>query len=116
MSEPTARPVVVIAGETLGQGDDALGAVLMRAFLKTLAKAEPRPRALVFQNGGVKHVVEGAALVEDVRALAATGVEVLSCGTCLDWFGLKDRVAVGVVSNMHDIVTLLLRASSVIRP
>lgn len=116
MTSETAGPAVVIASETLGSGDDELGAVLMRAFVKTLAKVDARPSAVIFQNGGVRHTLEGAALLEDVRALEALGVPVLVCGTCLDWFGAKDRLAAGAISNMHDILTLLLAAPSVIRP
>lgn len=109
------RPVVVIASQTVGSGDDGLGAVLMRSFVKTLVGLPEKPAAIVFQNGGVLLTVDDSPLLEDLRALEAGGVVLLVCGTCLDWYERRSRLAVGGVSNMHDIASLLLAAPSVIR-
>jgi len=109
------RPVVLLAASTIGSGDDALGAVLMRSFLKTLAGVEPQPAAIVFLNSGVLLVADDSPLLAELRALEAAGVRLLACGTCLDWYERKARVAVGAVSNMQDIATLLLGAPRVVR-
>jgi selenium metabolism protein YedF len=109
------RPVVVLSSQTVGSGDDGLGAVLMRSFVKTLVGLPEKPAAVVFQNGGVLLTVDDSPLLEDLRALETAGVVLLVCGTCLDWFERRSRLAVGAVSNMHDIASLLLAAPSVIR-
>ena len=108
---------VFVSAREMGRGDDKLGYVLMRAFVKTLNELDPRPESIVFVNTGVQLVVEGAGdTVPSLRALADQGVEILVCGTCLDFFGLKEKVAVGRVSNMFEIVETLDKAHHVIEP
>lgn len=110
-----AGPVVVfVASDVLGRGADELGERLMGAFFHTIAEAGPRPDLLVFMNAGVKLVVEGARTVDDLRALAGQGVEVLACGACLSYYGLTERLAVGRVSNMYEIAKTLLEARKVV--
>jgi selenium metabolism protein YedF len=106
--------VVLVASDSLGRGDAELGQVLVRGFLHTLNEVEPLPATLVFINSGVKLVTEGSAVLDDLRALCDKGVEVLACGTCLNYYALTDRVAVGQVSNMYSIAEGLLRADKVI--
>jgi selenium metabolism protein YedF len=106
--------VVLVAGDALGRGEAELGNILIRGFLHTLNEVEPLPATLVFINSGVKLVSEGSAVLDDLRALCDKGVEVLACGTCLDYYALKDRVAVGQISNMYSIAEALLRADKVI--
>jgi selenium metabolism protein YedF len=106
--------VVLVAGDTLGRGEAELGNILIRGFLHTLNEVEPLPTTLVFINSGVKLVGEGSVVLDDLRALRDKGVEVLACGTCLDYYALKDRVAVGQISNMYSIAEALLRADQVI--
>lgn len=108
--------VVLVASDRFGQGDDELGRILMLAFVKTLATVVPRPRKLIFLNSGVKLTTEGSDLVEAIGSLENSGMEVLSCGTCLDFYGLKERLQVGTVSNMFDIASALVNADRVIRP
>lgn len=112
----SARVVVLIASERFGEGDDALGGILMRAFVTTLAELGPLPEALLLVNGGVRLAAEGSPLIEGLRGLAAAGVEVLACGTCLDFYHLKEQLAVGRVTNMSEIVTALTTADRVLRP
>lgn len=107
--------VVLLASDVIGQGDDRLGAVLMRAFLHTLQEAEPKPDVIICMNGGVRLAVEGSQVLADLRALAEGGIELLLCGTCLDFFGLKDKVLVGTISNMYSIAETLLSAGKVVR-
>jgi selenium metabolism protein YedF len=108
--------VVLIGATELGDGDPELGRTLMRMFVFTLKEVEPPPSALVFVNRGVRLTTEGSRLLDDLVELAARGVEILSCGTCLDYYGLKERLAVGQVTNMFQIATLLSTADRVIRP
>ena len=107
--------VVLIATPHLGEGAEELGTILMRSFLKTQAKVERRPDTLVLLNEGVKLAVEGSVVVDDIRALEESGTTVLACGTCLDFYELRDKLATGTVSNMFDIVTALNAAGHVIR-
>jgi len=108
--------VVLFASSLLGEGDPELGRILMRSFVKTLREARPLPSAAIFVNSGVRLTTEGSPLLEDIAALEAAGVEVTSCGTCLDFYGLKDRLRVGRVTNMFEIVSKLTAADRVVRP
>ena len=112
---PTGEGVTAfVATDVVGRGDDTLGAILMKSFLHSLTELDHPPRSLVLMNAGVRLATEGAEALESLRALASAGVSVLVCGTCLDFFGLRDKAAVGRVSNMYEIVETLANASSVI--
>jgi len=106
--------VVLIPSEGMGRGDEELGGILMRSFLHTLNELEPFPDTIIFLNAGVKLTVEGSPVLEDLERLGKRGVEILACGTCLGYFGLKDKLAVGEVSNMYSIAEILLSAGSVV--
>jgi selenium metabolism protein YedF len=108
--------VVFVAADGIGRGDEELGWGLMQAFLGALAAAEPRPRTVALMNSGVKLAIEGHRGVEPLAALAAAGTEILSCGTCLDYFGVREQLAVGQASNMVEITGRLLTAGHVVRP
>lgn len=107
---------VLLSSRTLGEGDEDLGRLLMVAFVKTLEDLVPRPRTLLFMNGGVHHAVEGSELVDVLTALERDGIEIFVCGTCLDFFGLKDSLAVGKISNMFEISSKLVAADRIVRP
>ncbi|MDH7488456.1 MAG: sulfurtransferase-like selenium metabolism protein YedF [Anaerolineae bacterium] len=113
---PAAGPLVlVVPGEFMGRGENPeLGNILIRAFFHTLGEVEPLPDVIIFFNAGVKLVVEGAAVADDLNALCKRGVRVMACGTCLGHFGLKDKVAVGEVSNMYTIAETMLRAGKIV--
>jgi selenium metabolism protein YedF len=106
------RTVVVLSEDIMGRGSQELGKILIKAFLNTLAENDPPPWRTVLFNRGVMLAVEGEDTVEALSNLEKMGVEILVCGTCLDFFGLKDKVAVGVVSNMYDILTTMLTATN----
>ena len=105
--------VVFISSNTVGRGDVELGIVLMRSFIPTLLEIDERPKKIVFMNSGVKLTVTGSPVLEHLQTIEKEGVELLVCGTCLDFFGLKDKVKVGSISNMFELVTTLSRADKV---
>ena len=114
---PVTGPLVVyVSADRMGRGADELGGILIRAFLHTLNEVAPLPDTLVFVNTGVKLVTEGSPVLEDVQTLADQGVDVLACGTCLNYLELTDKVAIGTVSNMYDIAETLLAAGKVVTP
>jgi len=114
-STPTAGPLVlVVPDECMGRGDAELGAILIRAFFHTLGEVEPRPATIIFFNSGVKLVVEGSKVLEDLQALKEQGIEILACGTCLGYYELKEKVAIGEISNMYTIAETILNAGKVV--
>ncbi|MDZ7338806.1 MAG: sulfurtransferase-like selenium metabolism protein YedF [candidate division KSB1 bacterium] len=106
--------VLVVSQDRMGHGDSQLGEVLIRSFFHTLNEVEPRPQTIIFFNTGVRLVVQGSPLVDDLRALHGQGVQIIACGTCLAHFGLKEKVAVGEISNMYTIAETLLGAGRVV--
>ena len=109
--EPT---MLLVASNTLGRGDDALGSVLMRTFIHTLGESDIKPHKIIFMNSGVKLVTQGSEVIDDLRAMEKESVEILACGTCLGHFGLKDAVEVGRISNMYEITMALMKSTKVI--
>ena len=103
----TGKPVYLFTSETLGQGSDELGAILMRSFFTALQEVDPKPKTLLFLNGGVKLAVKGSAVLPAIQKLEQQGVAVLSCGTCLDYYHLKEELAVGSATNMFTIINEL---------
>ncbi len=114
--QKTEKVVVYINSNLMGVGEEALGAILMRSFLKTLLDLKPIPSKLIFVNSGVQLTTEGSEVLETLKTLSDRGVEILSCGTCLDFYGLKEKLKVGIISNMFDIAQSLLDADRLIRP
>jgi selenium metabolism protein YedF len=110
----TGPLVLVVSASQMGRGPKELGEILMRAFFHTLGEVDPRPDTVIFFNEGVRLTAEGSPLLEDLEKLVESGVEILVCGTCLGFFDLKDKIAVGEVSNMYSIAETLLRAGKVI--
>ena len=108
------KAVFLIASDALGRGEDELGKILAKAFFPTLTEVTPLPQTLIFINTGVRFVASDSPALDSLKTLAESGVAILACGTCLDYFGLKEQVAVGTVSNMYDIVETLSTADKVI--
>lgn len=105
---------VFVGRDIIGDGDRELGTNLMRMFFYTLAQGEDKPGAVLFMNAGVKLPTLDEQVVEHLKALSAVGVEILVCGTCLNFYGLTDQLRVGTVSNMYDIVTRMQKAGKVV--
>ncbi len=114
---PASGPTVVfVSAETMGTGNDELGRLLLKNFLVTLLDLDDAPDTLFFVNAGVKLACRGAEVLEALDKLACRGTDIAACGLCLDFFGLKEELAVGRVTNMFDIAQTLSRAGRVIRP
>ncbi|QZY55116.1 sulfurtransferase-like selenium metabolism protein YedF [Crassaminicella profunda] len=99
--------VILFGSDMLAEGSEELGKILMKGYIYTLTEYTPYPKTLLFMNSGVKLTVEGSEVLDYLKHLESEGVELLSCGTCLDYFHLKDKLAVGSVSNMYSIVDAL---------
>jgi selenium metabolism protein YedF len=113
----TKRPhVICFTSDIMGSGPAELGAILMKAFVNTIKEVKPLPSHCVFYNTGVNLVVEGSTMIEPFRLLSERGVRLLACGTCLDYFKVKDKLRVGTVSNMFTILETLSSAGHVIKP
>jgi selenium metabolism protein YedF len=116
---PEAQPVrnvVYIGNNGMGRGDDDLGAKLMRGFLRTVMDSTPLPWRMLFVNSGVKLTTIDQEALEAIALLEEKGVEVLSCGTCLEHFNLKEKLGAGKVTNMFEIIESLNSATKVISP
>lgn len=110
------KTVVVISGQYMGSGDDALGAVLMKGFIYAISQQEELPQTILFYNGGAKLTCEDAPVLEDLKAMEEQGVEILTCGTCLNHYGLADKLKVGTVTNMYVIAEKMAGADLLVRP
>ena len=108
--------VVFVDSEHLGRGDERLGEILMKSFIITLKELKPLPWRIIFINGGVKLSSEGSEMLPHLKELENLGVEMLSCGTCLDFYGLKEALKAGRISNMFEIVSTLTASSTVLKP
>ena len=108
--------VVVLSGNVMGTGDEKLGTSLMKAFVFAVTKQDVLPETIVCYNTGAYLTCEGADTLEDLKLLESEGVNILTCGTCLDFYGIKDKLAVGGVTNMYEIVETMEKARTIVRP
>lgn len=106
--------VYLVSKNTLGHGNEELGGVLMKSLMYTLTETTPAPKTMMFINSGVLLSTEGSPVLEHLKRLEQAGVRVLSCGTCLDYYQLKDKLAVGSVTNMYTILAELSGAGKAI--
>ena len=115
---PDARDntVVVVSSDRMGSGNDELGKVLIKGFIFAVTQLDKLPKTMLFYNGGATLTTEGSDSLEDLKSLEAQGVEIMTCGTCLDYYGLKDKLAVGSVTNMYSIVETQAKATKIINP
>ncbi len=104
---------ILIQSDVLGRGNDELGMTLMSNFLRMLVDSRDKPARLVFLNSGVRLVGRGSWAAVHLKKLEAKGIEILACGTCLDFFELKDKMAVGNITSMSKIIELMMQAGTV---
>jgi selenium metabolism protein YedF len=108
--------VVVLSADTMGGGDERLGKKLMKAFIFALTSQDEAPDKVICYNRGAYLTTRDADTVKDLKTLEAAGTTVMTCGTCLDFYGLKEELQVGIVSNMYDIVEAQMNAALILRP
>lgn len=108
--------VVVLSANVMGNGEAKLGKALMKAFVFALTKQDILPETILCYNSGAYLTCQGSESLEDFRELEAEGVNILTCGTCLDFYGIKEKLAVGSVTNMYEIVEVMEQAGSIVRP
>lgn len=114
---PAERNLVIqVSSDAMGAGSDELGRNLMKAFVYAVTQQDELPATMLFYNGGTHLTCEGSPCLDDLKALADQGVEILTCGTCLNHYGIAEKLAVGEVTNMYVICQKLEQASHVVRP
>ncbi len=114
IEETLSDTCIFINSDKMGTGNDELGEVLIKGYIYTLTECKPYPKSIVFVNSGIKLTTVNEATVENLTILQEAGVEILSCGTCLDYYGLKENLKVGNVTNMYTIVELMNNAGKTI--
>lgn len=108
--------VVVIASDHMGEGDLEFGKTLLKGFIYALSQQDRLPDTILFYNSGAYITTEGSASLEDLKELESKGVKIMTCGACLDYYKLKEKLAVGEVTNMYVIVETMTQADLIIRP
>ncbi len=103
---------IAFGTNTMGRGSEELGKILIKSFIYTLTQSTPYPSCLLFYNGGIKLTCKGSEVLDDLKKLEEEGVEILSCGTCLDFYKMKDNLSVGEVTNMYVILEKLKNSSN----
>jgi len=106
--------IIVVNKETLGCGSEELGSALMKSFIYTLTETDEMPNTILFYNGGVKLTTKGSAVLGDLKKLEQNNVEILSCGTCLNYYGFSDSLEVGGITNMYEILKKQQQAEKVL--
>lgn len=108
-----SESTIAIGTDKMGSGDEQLGNILMKSFIYTVKETEPFPQSILFYNSGVNLTCEGSPVLDDLKYLGEAGVEIVSCGTCLDFYNLKEKLAVGSVSNMYTIYEKMKNANTI---
>lgn len=115
MNLDSKKLTIVISTDKMGLGDDTLGATLMKSYLYALSESENLPSDLIFLNAGVKLAIQGSDCLDSIKKISEKGVNILSCGTCLDFYGLKEKLAIGEITNMYTIVEKMNSSDNTIK-
>ena len=113
---PADEFIIAVSSNEMGQGEKALGQTLIKAFLFAVTKQDKLPSKVLFYNSGAYLTCEDSDSLEDLKTLEAEGVEIYTCGTCLNFYDITDKLAVGSITNMYDIVEMMEKAGKVIKP
>ena len=109
--------ILYVKNNIMAHGDEELGNILIKAFFKTLIDNENKPATIVFVNKGVFLLIVGSPVLNELKKLSENfNIEILACGTCLDYYNLKDKVKIGTISNMFDIQNTLVNAKNIVSP
>lgn len=112
----TPTMIYVIASDSMGRGSEELGWALLQTYIQTIKDVSPLPAKILFYNSGVKLVATASGALEALKQLQTQGVEILACGTCLDFYKLKSAMQVGQISNMYDIMHAMASADKIVGP
>lgn len=107
--------VIVVASDELGNGDKDLGKTLMKSYIYALSESSKKPTELIFLNSGVNLTVENSVVLESLKELEKSGTKIYSCGACLDFYGLKDSLGIGEITNMYSIIEMMNNGDKVIK-
>ena len=108
--------LVVFSSDQMGDGSEELGRILIKGFVYALTQLEELPEAVICYNGGAKLSCDGSLALEDLKTLEAEGVEILTCGTCLNYYGLTEKLGVGSITNMYAIAERMTGAYRIVKP
>jgi len=111
-----ADNVIVISSDKMGTGPDELGSILIKAFVNTIKETKPLPKKIIFYNSGILLTAEGSPLIASLNELEKSGVAILVCGTCVNYFNKQNLIRAGIISNMYTILEALTEADKVIKP
>lgn len=115
-NKPTKDYIVVLNSNMMGKGDDTLGEILMKGFLSTICELDSLPKEVICYNSGVKLAIEGTATAKNFEKLSELGVKITLCGSCVDFFNLKNSIKIGEISNMYYIATTMLNSEYMLKP
>ena len=115
-NQNSPKNIIYLNSNIIGDDDGDIGKILMHSFINTLMDVAPQPEKIICINKGVLLTTEGSEVLEALIRLAERGTQILSCGTCLDYFELNDKLKIGAISNMYEIVSILLKADKIITP
>ena len=107
--------VILVTSDMLGAGNDTLGSTLMKSYIYALSESDKLPKDLLLLNSGVKLAAEGSEVLDSLNKLKERGVNIASCGVCLDFYGIKDKLAVGEITNMYTIIEKMNTAENTIK-
>jgi selenium metabolism protein YedF len=108
------KKLVVVNSEVLGDGSEELGAKLMGSFLRKLCTSEPKPKVMLFYESGVKLLAEDSHVLDALTVLSKAGVDLVACGSCADYYGVAETMAVGRISDMAEVVGKMLESEAVV--
>lgn len=108
--------IIVFKNERMGVGDDDLGTILIKGFINTIKEILPLPKKIICYNNGVKLTLKNSPVIDSLLELEKLKIKILICGTCADYFKIKDKIGCGIISNMYDITDSLTKASHIIAP
>lgn len=105
---------IAIGSDKMGSGEEALGKILMNSFIYTVKETTPWPKSILLYNSAVYLGCEGSKVLDDLQAMEKEGVEIIACGTCLDYYKISDKLKVGEIGNMYSIYEKLANSNNTI--
>jgi len=108
------KSTIIISSDTMGRGEEELGKVLIKAFIHSLTELPTPPQSVIFLNSGAFLTAETSNTIADLKTLESQGAEILTCGTCVNYYELQDKLAIGAITNMYEIATRMATAENLI--